>query len=944
MKRYLLIIFISIGFANNLFPQGSSIPRGYSSPTYSSPTYSSPTYGQKRQNNRTIRQSNGTSGPASGKPYGTSGQSYGTSGPASGKQYGTSNQSYGTSGPASGKPYGTSGQSYGTSGPASGNPYGTSGQSYGISDPTYVNPQRLSPNSSQSVVQEVYTQNESRNEFNRLLNGIWKYENGSISVFENGFEKIKSISGSFANSGFCEGEIGSKDYRYIGKDVFECNSLIKEKRNNEVRQEWLRTKVTVFDDFLVFDFLGTTTTLWHNYNHSSIKMYLIERKAAYPPELVVELKPTSSSISSNSKIDLNYSIRNIGKVSANSVKITLSADKLPEGLYFHAKSFVDAFTIIINPNEIANGTFVIETNEKLKDGTVDLTLKVVTDDDYSTTQTISLTTRTPVVRGLPPDLFAELNFKDDNNNGILEALENATLYIKITNKGKGNAQDLKVRIEDNLTDNDLTIGDYFLKLLEPDNTISISIPIKAGLNIKTTQHRLKLKVAEYFGYDIDDAFLILNTFAYQPPKLIFSGLEIIDSGENTYAMKEDGLLQAGEQAKVKVVIQNIGQGDANNVNYIVTSTNQDIYVDKSIGSLENLKAGQAKEFTFIISPNKRVINTDKLPIFLTLKETIGRGNLINFQLPMSLNTRPPQAEILKVNSDFESLKKNIAKFEYNSNKFTMNTSNLIDIKTIVPSKITRKNSVAIIFGIEKYKELPPAPFASNDADLINEYFKKRLGIDKVVIYKDNEVSGFIFDDVFNPDNGELQKAIVKGQTDLFVYYSGHGIPNKSGDNIYLFPSDGKISRLETQGYSINRLYENLEKLGAKSVTVFLDACFSGGSRTSETIKTENLVAMKGVKIKPKIDGTYLNDPNFTVFNSSSGDETSLGFDAAETGLFTYFLCAGLQGKADLNNDKKITSGELKKYLFDNVSETSRKISGVQTPEFFGNENTILLEF
>ena len=571
-------------------------------------------------------------------------------------------------------------------------------------------------------------------------------------------------------------------------------------------------------------------------------------------------------------------------------------------------------------------------------------MKVNTNNNYSTSQTIAFTSQEQIIRGLPPDLFAELNFKDDNNNGILEALENATLYIKITNKGKGNAQNLYFHVDDDQNDNNLVIGDYSLKLLEPGKSTEILLPIKAGLNIKTAQHRLKLKVSEYFGYDMDDVFLILNTFAYQSPKLNFSGLEIIDSGEDTYAIKEDGLLQAGEQAKIKVMVQNIGQGDANEVNYTVTSGSKDVFVDKSSGSIGNLNAGQTKVFTFIVSPNKRLNSADKLPIYLTLKEEIGTGNLINFQLPITLNTVPPQTEILKVHSDFESLSKNIAKFEYNSNKFSMNTSNIIDIQTITTSKIVRKNSIAVIFGIEKYKELPPAPFASNDADLIKEYFQKRLGIENVVIYKDNEVSGFIFDDVFNSNNGELQKAIVKGQTDLFVYYSGHGIPNKNGDKIYLFPSDGKISRLETQGYSLNRLYENLEELGAKSVTVFLDACFSGGSRTSESIKAENLVAMKGVKIKPKFDGTYFNDPNFTVFNSSTGDETSLGFDATKTGLFTYFLCAGLQGKADLNNDGKVTYGELRKYLFDNITETSKKISGLQTPGFFGNENTVITEY
>lgn len=691
------------------------------------------------------------------------------------------------------------------------------------------------------------------------------------------------------------------------------------------------------DDIIFNETKESRTSESGTFYNKEIKLTIIDQS-----KLVMDVRVSNTIINSNSKEILTYSLKNIGNADANNIKTIISNENIT-GFSCNPTSVNDDFIKLLKPNETASREFTIITDNSLQNGIVTLNIQSATTDGV-TAQFQQILTSTSRKRGLPPDLFAELNFKDENNNGILEALENATLFIKISNKGKGNAQDLKVNIEDDLNDNDLVIGDYYLNLLESGKSIDISIPIKAGLNIKTTEHRLKLKVAEYFGYDMDDAFLILNTFAYQPPKLIFSGLEIIDSGENTYALKEDGLLQAGEQAKVKVVVQNVGQGDANNVKYEVISNNQDIFVDKNFSSLENIKAGQTREFTFIISPNKRVNNVDKLPIYLSLMEDVGQGNLMNFQLPITLNTRPPQTEILTVNSDFESLKKNIAKFEFNSNKFTMNTSNLIDIKTIASSNIKRKNSVAVVFGVEKYKELPPAPYASNDADLIKEYFQKKLGIDKVVIYKNDEVSGFIFDDVFNPDNGELQKAVVKGQTDLFVYYSGHGVPNKSGDTIYLFPSDGKISRLKTQGYSINRLYESLEKLEAKSVTVFLDACFSGGSRTSETIKTENIVAMKGVKIKPKNDGAYLNNPNFTVFNSSTGDETSIGYDESETGLYTYFLCAGLQGKADMNNDNKITSGELQKYLLDNVTETSKKIRGVQTPDFFGNENSVLLEY
>jgi hypothetical protein len=170
------------------------------------------------------------------------------------------------------------------------------------------------------------------------------------------------------------------------------------------------------------------------------------------------------------------------------------------------------------------------------------------------------------------------------------------------------------------------------------------------------------------------------------------------------------------------------------------------------------------------------------------------------------------------------------------------------------------------------------------------------------------------------------------------------MPSKDGKNVYLFPSDGRIEALNRQGYNLSTFYSNLESLDAHSTTVFIDACFSGISRPSESRNIQNLVAMKGVDLKPKVNQPWENDPNFTVFSSSSFEETSLGFDPSETGLFTYFICAGLQGKADANGDNKITTGELKNYVIKNVSKISVKILGKQTPVFHGNENMILGEY
>jgi hypothetical protein len=444
---------------------------------------------------------------------------------------------------------------------------------------------------------------------------------------------------------------------------------------------------------------------------------------------------------------------------------------------------------------------------------------------------------------------------------------------------------------------------------------------------------------------MDKAYLILNTMKYQNPKLVLSGLEVVDYGEGTMAREQDNLLQAGEQVKIKLIVQNIGKNIATNTKYKITTNDDNIYLDENTqGELGDLAIGEVKEFWITMSPNRRVNTKDKLPVFLTLEEDIGMGNLTDFQIPLYLDQKAPETTIVEVMPDIEMLKKQKYRFETTSDKFTVNVGNLINIKEVVSSNTKLNNSVAVVFGVENYNDLPPAPYAKNDAEIIKEYFRKRLGVEKVVTYTNKEVSGFVFDNVFNPDYGELQKAVLKGQTDLFVFYSGHGVPSKDGENIYLFPSDGKVARLETQGYNLNKLYENLEKLEARSITVFIDACFSGASKASEKIKSENLVSMKGVKIVPKTRQPWLTNPNFTVFTSSGAEETSLGFDQSQTGLFTYYLCAGMQGEADEDKDGKITAGELNNYVTENVKNMSKKIMGLQTPKFHGNEDMVLIEY
>lgn len=548
-------------------------------------------------------------------------------------------------------------------------------------------------------------------------------------------------------------------------------------------------------------------------------------------------------------------------------------------------------------------------------------------------------------RGLPPILYAVLSFDDDNNNGILEANEQARITLNIRNQGKGPAQDLEILVKDNVIDPNLSIGTVgTIPFLLPDEQKRIVIPLSAGMDIKSAEHKLTIGIKEYFGYDMDPAYLYINTIQFQEAILAFSGLEVVDLGEGTAAIRQDGKLQSGEMVKLKITVQNLGQNVSTNTRYSIKSRDQNIFIAGGEGTLGDLGIGEVKDLWITISPNKRVTTTGNLPLFLTLLNDHKRGQLVDQMLPITLDQKPPEPVILSVKADVDKLQKQVARFEVNPDRMTANVGNAIDIRQVPPSKIHRSNSIAVVIGVEKYDYFVSAPYAENDANLMQNYFKTALGIEKVYTYKSKDVSGYFFDNTFDPTFGELQKAIKKGETDLYIFYSGHGIPSKDGSKVFLLPSDGRIEAIDRQGYDLNKLYGNLQKLGAKSVTVFMDACFSGASRSSEQYKAENLISMKGVRIKPEVDQPWATDPSFSVFTSSDFSETSLSFDPSESGLFTYYLCAGLQGKADLDGDKKITSGELSKYVIERVKETSIKIRGLQTPQFHGDENVILVEY
>ena len=159
--------------------------------------------------------------------------------------------------------------------------------------------------------------------------------------------------------------------------------------------------------------------------------------------------------------------------------------------------------------------------------------------------------------------------------------------------------------------------------------------------------------------------------------------------------------------------------------------------------------------------------------------------------------------------------------------------------------------------------------------------------------------------------------IENGNAELIFYYSGHGLPDEITREPYLIPVDVSGSNI-THGIRLGEVYKKLTEHPAKRVTVFIDACFSGGARN------QGLLAMKSVKIKPNeaaVEGSMV------VFSSSSGEESS-GVDREnQHGYFTWFLLKKLQ-----ETKGEVTYKEMSDYLIRNVSYETTLISKPQTPQ------------
>jgi hypothetical protein len=522
-----------------------------------------------------------------------------------------------------------------------------------------------------------------------------------------------------------------------------------------------------------------------------------------------------------------------------------------------------------------------------------------------------------------PFVTLQSRLQDSNGNQAIDAEEQAILVVLATNSGPGKAYNLQFHLSTTTPATFLTIPRMTanLDLLQAGETKTVEFPIAAGFATPNDRVAFRIVVSEKFDTQITPLDITFETRAFSAPDLILADWGINDTnGTYTYG-NSNNKIEKGETIEVKALVQNRGKGEARQVMARVEFDEDKLFfIGKREFALGDLSSGGFRDISFQVTVPMNYNGPAQLPINLRLSESRGQYD-ISVPLNLALNETTRVALNLRSNQSADT----------GSARIALPSSLSVDIDTNIPAGVKKRpDAVAVVIGNCNYQtaQVPMVEYAQNDALVMKEYLTKTLGYDSNnIIYLANATKAQL-DATFGNEQdfqGRLYNLIKPNQSEVFIYYSGHGSPDPQTKQAYLVPVDADPTFIRFNGYSLAVLYQNLAKLSATDITVVIDACFSGASEAGMLIQNASPLFID-------VKTPALQVKQAMVFASSNGGQISSWYPEKKHGLFTYFFLKGLSGAADLDQDKKVTVKELNSFINDQVPPLARRLHNrEQTP-------------
>ena len=464
-----------------------------------------------------------------------------------------------------------------------------------------------------------------------------------------------------------------------------------------------------------------------------------------------------------------------------------------------------------------------------------------------------------------------IEFTDGNNNKVIDAGESFSVKFAIANTGLGDAFNVRLRFsEQNGYDQ------YFdgVKELDGGNiaagtTKEHTFTYVVKKEMPTALAMINIYAFEANGFNADPAGIKINTQEYAMPRLTVA--------DHQFFANEGSSITIGNNGKLSIALQNLGTQTARNVKLNFKLPDQVFPTDNSLMQIDSIAPGDVKviDYNFIVN---KLFKGDSLAVLLTVNESTN-SSTINDAYKVKMGDYLTSASVLDLSGNVAQNRTVVAK------DFSLSYKS--ELLENIPEGAPNPHRYALIMGNEDYSSMIGAnseinvPYALNDALVFKEYCIRAFGIPEDHIkFSPNATAGLMKERL----DWLLGMAQTDPQAEIFFYFSGHGSNDEATNEPYLLPVDitGKNVKY---GVSLNQLYDDIAKHNVKAY-VFLDACFSGGSKSQQ-----QLVAQKAVRIAAKMDVPQ----GYTLcFASSSGKQTSSVYHEKKQGYYTYFLIKTLQ--------------------------------------------------
>ena len=422
------------------------------------------------------------------------------------------------------------------------------------------------------------------------------------------------------------------------------------------------------------------------------------------------------------------------------------------------------------------------------------------------------------------------------------------------------------------------------------------------------EYAQKFVQAKFEKWSAKDEFETTDAYTSRVSK------ENISKMEAKWTAEAEEIYIATYASNAKLRNATLGEYDADSKTFLITSEYGNMVV--SVPDLDEAKmfkqswGGMKYKF-----PKYKVINNKIQITQLTFETPMGKEYSFNDQQALNYN----QATV-SVSLDGFDASKYAKRSNQNIQQKTINVGKSDVDENIPQTNLHNDHTYAVIIANEHYKEgVANVSYAINDGHTFKEYCEKTLGIPaKNIEYQEN--AGIVaFDEAIDKITRLIKTYGDRSQASIVFYYSGHGVPNEETKDGFLVPvdTDGKNTKY---CISLNDLYTKLGSLGAGSVNVFLDACFSGAQRDGGTMFTDaRAINLTAKAAAPK--------GNMVVLSACSGSESSYPYKEKSHGLFTYFLLKKMQ-----ESQGNVTLGELAEYIKTKVTRASiQENSKSQTP-------------